>query len=814
MPLRNMPIRRKLMVMLLVTSGAVLALTCAAFIGYQYAAYRASARRTLQMLGEVIASNSTAAVAFQDAPDETDVLAALHAEPHITMAAVYGANGRLFAHYPADAPAATFPRHPQHAGLRFDRGLLLDDQPIRQGGDPRLGTLYLRWDLSSMHRAIALYALVAAGLTALAMLLAYLLGRSLQRQISRPVQTLGRAALAVSESHDYTVRAPKLGNDELGALTDAFNHMLDRLTSDIAERKAAGARLQRQASRLDLLNRITRAVAERQDLRSIFQVVIRHLEEDVPIDFGCICLYDPQEETLTVTSVGARSRQTALELALTEKARVRVDRNGLSRCVRGELVYEPDIGGSRFPFPATLAKGGLRALVVAPLRAESQVFGVLVAARREPASFTSGDCEFLRQLSEHVALAAHQAQLYDALQRAYEDLRQSQETVVQQERLRALGQMASGVAHDINNAISPIALYTDSLLEREPALSDRARAYLTTIQTAIHDVARTVSRMREFYRPQEGQAALVRIDLDRLIGGVLELTQARWRDLPQERGAVIELRTELADPPAVVMGAENEIRDALTNLIFNAADAMPEGGTLTLRTTTEKRTSGNPAPEAIERVCLEVCDTGIGMSEETRRRCLEPFFTTKGERGTGMGLAMVYGMAQRHRAELAIDSVPGEGTTVRILFPAARRTADETGRQLALASPVQPLRVLIVDDDPLIIESLRETLGGDRHAVTAAEGGQAGIEAFAAALARGEPFDMVITDLGMPYVDGRRVAAAIKAASPETPVILLTGWGQRITADNQIPPHVDRVLNKPPRLRELRLALTELARRA
>jgi signal transduction histidine kinase/HAMP domain-containing protein len=825
MPLRNVPIRRKLMIMLLVTSGAVLAVTCAAFIIYQYATYRAAAQQTVGTLGAVIARNSTAAVAFDNAPDETEVLAALHAEPRVTLAAVYDSGGALFAHYPADAPASAFPPHPKHDGLRFDAGTLLEYRPISQGGNTRLGTLYLRWDLGALHRQIALYALIAAGMTVFAMLLAYLLGRSLQRQISKPVQILGRAARAVSEMQDYTVRAPKLGNDELGTLTDAFNHMLDQLTADIEERKAAASRLQRQLSRLDLLNRITRAVGERQDLRSIFQVVIRHLEEDVPIDFGCICLYDPREEVLTVTSVGAHSRETALQLALTEQARVPVDRNGLSRCVRGELVYEPDIGSSPFPFPSTLAKGGLRALVVAPLRAESIVFGVLAAARRQPDSFSSSDCEFLRQLSEHVALAAHQAQLYAALQRAYENLRQSQETVVQQERLRALGQMASGVAHDINNAISPVALYTESLLERESGLSDRARAYLTTIQTAIHDVATTVSRMREFYRPQESQAALARVDLDRLIRGALELTQARWRDLPQERGAVIELQTDLTNPPAVIMGADNEIRDALTNLIFNAADAMPDGGMLTLRTSRglrrAKRKTATPstvdtvAVEApIEVVFLEVTDTGIGMDEETRRRCLEPFFTTKGERGTGMGLAMVYGMAHRHGAELEIDSAPGKGTTVRIIFPAAPSSADETGRQLALGLPVRPMRLLIVDDDPLIIESLRETLRADGHRVTAAEGGQAGIDAFEAARARGAPFELVITDLGMPYVDGRRVSAAIKAASPNTPVVLLTGWGQRLTAENQIPPHVDRVLNKPPRLSELRAALAELGRPA
>jgi signal transduction histidine kinase/ActR/RegA family two-component response regulator/HAMP domain-containing protein len=817
MELRNTPIRRRLMIMLLVTSGAVLALTCAAFILYQYQGYRAVARHTVETLGEVTASNSTAALAFDNASDETDVLAALHAEGRVTLAAVYDAGGALFAHYPAKAPPTAFPQHPAGDGVRVDAGALIYYLPVRQGGNARLGTLYLRWDLTSLHREIALYALIAAGMTAFAMLIAYLLGRSLQQQISGPLQTLGRVALAVSEKRDYSVRAPKLGNDELGALTDAVNHMLDQLTADITERQAIGTRLQRQLSRLDLLHRITRAVGERQDLRSIFQVVIRHLEEDVPIDFGCICLYEPLEEMLTVTSVGAHSLETALDLALAENARVPVDRNGLRRCVRGELVYEPDIGESTVPFPSTLAKSGLRALVVAPLRAESRVFGVLVAARREPQSFSSGDCEFLRQLSEHVALAAHQAQIYDALQRAYEDLRQSQETVVQQERLRALGQMASGVAHDINNAISPIALYTESLLEREPTLSERARSYLTTIQTAIYDVARTVSRMREFYRPQDGHAMLAKIELDRVIRGVVELTQARWRDLPQERGAVIDLQTDFALPQVAIMGAENEIRDALTNLVFNAADAMPDGGTLTVRTKSVVRQAIGAAeaeaeaPEVL--VHLEVSDTGLGMDPETRRRCLEPFFTTKGERGTGMGLAMVYGMAQRHRAELEIDSAPGEGTTVRLVFPAAPSTEEETIKQLALGLPARPMRILIVDDDPIIIESLRETLRGDGHRVTAADGGQSGIDAFEAALAKGEAFELVITDLGMPYVDGRRVAAAIKAGAPQTPVILLTGWGERLMADNQVPPHVDRVLNKPPRLKELRAALGEFGRR-
>ena len=194
----------------------------------------------------------------------------------------------------------------------------------------------------------------------------------------------------------------------------------------------------------------------------------------------------------------------------------------------------------------------------------------------------------MRQLSEHVALAAHQAQIYTALQQAYDDLRQTQQTVMQQERLRALGQMASGIAHDINNAISPVSLYTEVLLEREPNLSVRTREYLETTQRAIGDVAHTVARMREFYRQQEPQLILVPVDLSRLAQQVLDLTRARWHDMPQKRGVVIQLQPELAGDLPAVAGIESEIREALINLVFNAVDAMPEGGSLTLRTKTAK----------------------------------------------------------------------------------------------------------------------------------------------------------------------------------------------------------------------------------
>ena len=618
--------------------------------------------------------------------------------------------------------------------------------------------------------------------------------------ISWVAQTQRRSRMILSQANDELDQRVRSRTEDLGRAVEA-------LESEVEQRKKTEKRLQTQLERLSLLDQITRAIAERLDLRSIFQVVVRTLEDSLPVDFGCVCLYNSDAEVLTVTCVGVRSEELAMELAMTDQARVEIDQNGLSLCVRGQLVYEPDLSVVDFPFPQRLLRGGLLSVVAAPLLFESKVFGVLIASRRQANGFASGDCEFLRQLSEHVALAAHQAQVYTALEQAYQDLRQTQQTVMQQERLRALGQMASGIAHDINNAVSPVALYTESLLESEPNLSPRTREYLETTQRAIDDVAQTVARMREFYRQQEPQLELSSVDLSRLAQQVLDLTRVRWSDMPQQRGKMIQLRTELSPQLPPIAGSETEIREALINLVFNAVDAMPEGGTLTVRTKVgqnARHASGSP------QVHLEVADTGIGMDEATRRRCLEPFFTTKGERGTGLGLAMVYGIAQRHNAEIEIESASGKGTTVRLDFPAS--LAKETGPgQPETSAPAQArLRLLVVDDDPLLTKSLRDTLEADGHVVVTASGGQEGIDAFSASERSGERFAAVITDLGMPYIDGRKVASAVKMLSPSKPVIMLTGWGQRLVAEGDVPPHVDRVLNKPPKMRDIRGALAEL----
>jgi len=600
----------------------------------------------------------------------------------------------------------------------------------------------------------------------------------------------------------------KVSNEALEARVRARTLELEALNTDLRRevgvRHEAEVRTLRQFERLDLLRRITHAIAERHDLASIFHVVVRSVEEHLPVDFAVLCDYQKQSGALTVSCVGARSEQLALELDMSERTRIEIDQNGLSRCVTGEQVYEPDITTVNFPFPQRLVSGGLRSMVAVPLMVErGNVFAVLVVARRTARAFSSGQCEFLHQLCDHVALAANHAQLHASLQQAYEDLRRTQNAVLEQERLRALGQMASGIAHDINNAISPAAVYVDAILEHETGFSPRTRRQLEVVRRAVDDVAKTVARMGEFYRRKPAQAELTKARPVRVLREVLELTRARWSDMAQQRGVFIETAVESMADDTTVMAIESELREALVNLVLNAIDAMPEGGKLTLRA----GRFGAPVDPA-SRVFIEVSDSGTGMDEETRRRCLEPFFTTKGERGSGLGLAMVYGIAQRHEMEIDITSAPGAGSTIRLTFPPAARAMRAAP---AVRAPRVPgkTRILLIDDDPLLLTSLREVLEREGHEVETAQGGKAGIEAFLAAQQAGRTFPVVLTDLGMPHVDGRAVAANIAAASPATPIIMLTGWGQRLVATGDMPADVVAVLSKPPNIAELREKLAE-----
>jgi signal transduction histidine kinase/ActR/RegA family two-component response regulator len=397
-----------------------------------------------------------------------------------------------------------------------------------------------------------------------------------------------------------------------------------------------------------------------------------------------------------------------------------------------------------------------------------------------------------------------QVRLTEGLQKAYEELRRTQHVVVQQERLRALGQMASGVAHDVNNALSPIVAYSELLLSTLPDLPEVSKHYLQTINQAGGDIAQIVARMREFYRRRSDAEQLTQVNINKVIEEVIELTRPRWRDLSQRQGISINVQCELEPEPSLLHSDAGELREALINLVFNAVDAMPQGGTITFVT----RSISGPVSEesgASERqLQVEVKDNGIGMDEKTRQHCLEPFFSTKAQRGgTGLGLAMVYGMIQRHDGIIEIDSAPGRGTCIRLIFPVQEKPPQTVRGTSPQVKPKRSLHILCIDDDAQVRQLLDDCLTHFNHRVMVASGGEHGMELFRTAMLKNQPYEVVITDLGMPKMDGHQVARTIKAESPNTPIIMMTGWGTIMREEGETASEVDAVIGKPPRMQEL-----------
>jgi signal transduction histidine kinase/CheY-like chemotaxis protein len=404
-----------------------------------------------------------------------------------------------------------------------------------------------------------------------------------------------------------------------------------------------------------------------------------------------------------------------------------------------------------------------------------------------------------------------QVRLTEGVQKAYDELRRTQQVVVQQERLRALGQMASGVAHDVNNALSPIVAYSELLLSTVPELSETARHYLKTINKSGDDIAHIVARMREFYRRRSDSEQLTKVNLNQIIQEVIELTRPRWRDVSQREGISIHIEHEFESDLPLLLSDPTELREALFNLIFNAVDALPQGGIINLVTRSVLRPvpGENLPPE--RQIQVEVRDNGIGMDEKTRQHCLEPFYSTKATRGgTGLGLAMVYGMMQRHEGAIEIDSAPGRGTCIRLTFPVREEPAPAAEIAEPRVNQGRSLRILCIDDESQIQELLKHCLTTLEHRVTTASSGKQGVEMFRAAMRKKQPYETVITDLGMPDIDGHQVARTIKAESPGTPVIMMTGWGTIMKDDGEAVSDVDAVVGKPPRIGELNNLLLKL----
>ena len=365
---------------------------------------------------------------------------------------------------------------------------------------------------------------------------------------------------------------------------------------------------------------------------------------------------------------------------------------------------------------------------------------------------------------------------------------------IEQERLRVMGQLASGITHDFNNAITPVLGYSELLLDNPEDLDDHEKviSYLKIINQSAQDAANVARQLREFYQKRGNDRTFSRVKLDTILREVSSITQPRWKNQKQSDGCLIEIRYGLEEV-APVAGDPSELRELFTNLVLNAVDALPKGGVITLRTHNEN-----------DQVVAEISDLGIGMTAEVLNRCKEHFFSTKGADGTGLGLSMANAIVLRHNGVLSVESNPGQGSTISVTFPAFHGT-QELLATTTLENYVRPLHILVVDDEEQIRNMLSTYLTGDGHTVEIAADGNEALSKFIDG-----QFDLVLTDLSMPAMNGYQLATAINNILPRKPVIMLTGFGYLMESAEEIPQGVDLLLTKPVTLDALRKALANV----
>lgn len=387
-------------------------------------------------------------------------------------------------------------------------------------------------------------------------------------------------------------------------------------------------------------------------------------------------------------------------------------------------------------------------------------------------------------------------ELEKSVQRAYDELKAAQEQLVQSEKLRAIGEVASGVAHDFNNTLG-IILGNIQLLMRMVD-DESVRSKLQYAERAALDGVETVRRIQEFTKTRAQQPPDV-LDLSELAAEVARMMEPVWRDASESQDRKIELRLNLT-PGVFALGTGAEAREVFANILMNAVQAMPEGGEIQIST-------GRSEDSA----WLKIADTGVGMTEDVRRSVFDPFFTTRGVEGTGLGMSVAYGIVKRHGGTISIESEPGKGTAVTVTLPSANDLSqDGSGLPRQEHVSVDPARILVVDDEEMFAQVFVEMLSEFGHSVCVARNGADALEQFDR-----DRFDLVFTDLRMPEMSGWQLAETIKNIDPAVPVVLLTGWGAVVDDSDIEASGVDMVLAKPVKLEKLSSIVAEaLGRRA
>ena len=585
--------------------------------------------------------------------------------------------------------------------------------------------------------------------------------------------------------------------DKVRELSDAERRLMEAVASQ-AGVALQNARLfednQRRVRELSVLHELSRSVTGQLDQAGILDTLHQQVPRVLDVQHMAVVLLDEEHDRLNVVLRVRDGRRCDDD----EPRFYPRDAAGLSSLVfdSGRPIRTADyVAECRRQGVSPVANAAdMPHCLIVPMTAGDRPIG-LVSLRSQSRAFSDADERLLVNIAQLVALMLRSARLYEERTRTLGELGAAQDQLVRTEKLRALGEMASGVAHDFNNLLASILGRAQLLLERVQDV--KLRQWLKVIERAAMDGARTVRRLQDFTGIRRDQPA-VAVDLNQIVQQVLETTESIWRQDSRRHGVAIEVETDLAEGLPTVAGDPAELREAFTNLVLNAVDAMPRGGTLTLRT-----------GAADGRVRVEVRDTGTGIPEHIREKIFDPFFTTKGPKGTGLGLSMAYGIFQRHNGRITVESEEGRGTTFHLAFPVT--TSDQVTEAAPPApapadSPV-PLHCLVVDDEAEVAEVVVDILSTAGHTAVMARSGQEGVDRFGA-----ERFDVVFTDLAMPGMTGWQVARAVKDRAPGVAVVMMSGFGVEVAPEDLHTHGVDLVLAKPLQIHDVLRAMEAIRR--
>jgi signal transduction histidine kinase/CheY-like chemotaxis protein len=432
-----------------------------------------------------------------------------------------------------------------------------------------------------------------------------------------------------------------------------------------------------------------------------------------------------------------------------------------------------------------------------PIIFHEKVLGVInVTNKSSQEPFDDEDMAYLFGLAGQAAVSIKRGRHFEELKEAYETLKTTQQQLIASERLKALGQMAAGVAHDFNNTLNGIMGRAQLLLlelgKREADLN-LIRSELEVIEQISCQGAETVMRIQDFTGIRKDRADDP-VDINDVVKNAVDITRTKWKNECESKGVQVEVRTDLGDLSPTA-GNAYELTQVVSNLIFNAVEAMPEGGELTLETSHEG-----------DWIRLDVSDTGTGMSEEVRSRAFDPFFTTK-ETGSGLGLSVIHGIVSRQGGKITVASEVGRGTTFSVRLPMLPPPLSHQERKTGPDDNHHAKRILVIEDDELSRELLKKALSMNGHQIEEVPEGAEGLSKFKA-----DNFDLVITDLSMPGISGWEVAKGVKEKNPRVPVILLSGWAILQDEEELKKAGVDFVLSKPCSIDELHRTVDEALR--